>query len=359
MRPGPSDLRGSVGVGARVEVVRGREVLATDVPVQDVVVDATQDRVVPTQLTYTAPRDWVPEHELSPLSNFGQRSHVSMVLDVDGTPATVEIGWFLHTAWEEQDDGVQVTAVDLMQTLVDNPLDQPSSPPSGASLLGELRRMCAGESGTGLPVVLDDPVDRSVPRTTQYGTNRAENVRDLCESYGLEYAVKPDGYLHVWARRDGRKPVAHYSAKDLGTPGTAGVLLDAPRKSQDRRPNRWTVVGTQGSGDDEQVFVAKASATQPPYDIAGYGIVRARYEMNQATSQAQVTAAAQTYMRNAMITSETRSLEIPADPRLELGDIISAQTDTGEMLTGRVTAYSLPVSEPDARMRVDVGVLKW
>jgi len=181
----------------------------------------------------------------------------------------------------------------------------------------------------------------------------------LCDSYGLEYAVKPDGYLQAWAQRDGRDPVAHYSAVDLGTPGAAGVLLDAPRKSQPRRPNHWTVVGTQGSGDDEQVYIAKTSATQPPYDIAGYGIVRARYEMNQATSQAQVTAAAQTYMRNAMITSETRSLEIPADPRLELGDIISAQTDTGEMLTGRVAAYSLPVSEPGSDMRVDVGVLKW
>lgn len=359
MRPGPSDLRGSVGVGARVSVMRGRDALAVDVPVTDVVVDATRDRVVPIQVTFTAPRDWVPTHPLSPLNNFGQRSHVSAVLDVDGDPRTVEIGWFLHTAWEESNDGVQVTCVDLMQTLVDNPLDQPSSPPAGASILSELRRLCAGESGTGLPVVLDDPVDRSVPRTTQYGTDRAENVRDLLESYGLEASVKPDGYLHVWRRRDGRKPVAHYSAKDLGTPGTAGVLLDAPRKSQERRPNHWTVVGTQGSGDDEQVWVAKTKATQPPYDVAGYGIVRARYEMNQATSQSQVTAAAQTYQRNAMVTSETRSLEIAADPRLELGDIISAETDTGEMLTGRVVAYSLPVDDPSARMRVDIEVLKW
>lgn len=359
MRPGPADLRGSVAVGARVSVMRGRDVLAVDVPVRDVVVDASSDRVVPLQLTYTAPRDWTPTHPLDVLNNFGQRSHVSAVLDVDGDPHTVEIGWFLHTAWEEQDDGVRVTAVDLMQTLVDNPLTWPESPPAGATLLSELRRLCSMESGTGLPVVLDDPVDRSIPRTTQYGTDRAENVRDLCESYGLEYAAKPDGYLHVWRRRDGRKPVVHYSARDLGTPGTAGVLLSAPRKSQARRPNHWTVVGTQGSGDDEQVYVAKTKATQPPYDVAAYGVVRARYEMNQATSQSQVAQAAQTYQRNAMVTSEIRSLEIPADPRLELGDIISAQTDTGEMLTGRVIAYSLPVDAPDARMRVDIEVLNW
>ena len=359
MRPGPNDLRGSVGVGARVEVVRGRDVLAVDVPVRDVVVDASADRVVPLQLTYTAPRSMVPTHPLDVLNNFGQRTHLSMVLDVDGVPSTVEIGWFLHTAWKEQDDGVQVTAVDLMQTLVDNPLTWPESPPAGASLLSELRRLCAMESGTGLPVVLDDPVDRSIPRTTQYGTDRAENVRDLCKSYGLEYAVKPDGYLHVWAQRDGRTPVAHYSARDLGTPGVAGVLLDAPRASQDRRPNRWTVVGASGSGDDEVRWSSTVRAMDAPYDPASYGIVGARYEMNQATSQSQITQAAQTDMRNVMVTTVKRSLSVPPDPRLELGDVISAETEAGEWLVGRTIASSLPVSEPDSDMRVDVEELRW
>ena len=166
MRPGPNDLRGSVAVGARVEVVRGRDVLAVDVPVRDVVVDASSDRVVPLQLTYTAPRSMAPTHPLDVLNNFGQRTHLSMVLDVDGVPSTVEIGWFLHTAWKEQDDGVQVTAVDLMQTLVENPLTWPSSPPSGATVLSELRRLCAMDSGTGLPVILESG-NASVPRTTR------------------------------------------------------------------------------------------------------------------------------------------------------------------------------------------------
>ena len=194
---------------------------------------------------------------------------------------------------------------------------------------------------------------------TQYGTDRAENVRDLCKSYGLEYAVKPDGYLHVWAQRDGRTPVAHYSARDLGTPGVAGVLLDAPRASQDRRPNRWTVVGASGSGDDEVRWSSTVRAMDAPYDPASYGIVGARYEMNQATSQSQITQAAQTDMRNVMVTTVKRSLSVQPDPRLELGDVISAETEAGEWLVGRTIASSLPVSEPDSDMRVDVEELRW
>ena len=114
-----------------------------------------------------------------------------------------------------------------------------------------------------------------------------------------------------------------------------------------------------GSGDGDAKWSSTVSSTQVPYEPTAYGLVNARHEMNQATSQAQVTQAAQTYQRNAAVTSETRSLEIPADPRLEIGDVISAETDTGEMLVGRVTAYSLPVDAPDARMRVDIEALLW
>ena len=60
-----------------------------------------------------------------------------------------------------------------------------------------------------------------------------------------------------------------------------------------------------------------------------------------------------------MITSETRPLEIAPDPRIEGGALISVETDAGEYLTGQVVAYSLPLSDPDARMRVDVEVHQW
>ena len=226
MRPGPSDLRGSVGVGARVSVMRGRDVLAVDVPAQDVVFEWTSERVVPGQMTYVASADWVPTDALSPLNNYGQRSRVVALLDVDGVPAEIELGWFLHTAWEEQDDGsVKVTALDLMQTLEENPMTWPSSPPSGATILSELRRLALP-----LPVVLDSMEDQPIERTVTWGESRTEAIRDLCQARGLEYGVKPDGYLHVWERRDGRDPVAHYDARDLGTPGTSGILLSTPAR---------------------------------------------------------------------------------------------------------------------------------
>jgi hypothetical protein len=360
MRPGPADLRGSVAVGARVEVTRGRQVLAVDVPVRDVVLDVTADRVVPGKLEFTAPMEWTDsaggtvravDHPLSPLSNFGQRAHATALLDVDGTPSEVELGWFQIDTWEPGDgDTVQVTALDLMQTLVEAPMTWPSSPPAGASLLSELRRLCNVGEGHSLPVVLDDPVDRGIPRTFEWGTDRAEAVRDLCESYGLEYGVKPDGYLHVWAQRDGRAPVATYTARDL--------LLSAPRQAVERRANRIVVVGSKTEGDVETQWVAQGDATEPPYSISEYGLVASRFELNSADGQTAVTAAMQTRLRNLALTTRTRSLEIAMDPRLEVGDVIAAVTDD-ETIVGRITAYSVSLSDPSSRMRVDVQELNW
>lgn len=359
MRPGPTtdQLAGEVTIDWNLAVMRGKWTIASHVPSWGVVLEETNSRTVPAQLTFTAPAEWMPHYPLDALNNYGQRVQCVQRLIVEGQPDSIELGWYQIDEWAEQDDGnVKVTALDMLKRPDESPLTWPSSPEAGATLRTEFQRM-AGD----LPVILDPGVvDRPVPRTTQYGTSRTDNMRDLAASYGVEYGVKPDGYLHLWKPRTGRDPVAYYTGRDLGTPGyRSGRLLSAPRKSQDRRPNVWTVVGGQSSGDRDQRWSATVRSTEPPFEPEGYGIVTDRREMNTATGQGQVTAAAQTYQRHAMMTSETRSLEIPADPRLERGDIISVTTKSGEVIVGRIIAYSLPVSDHKATMRVDVEVLQW
>ena len=53
----------------------------------------------------------------------------------------------------------------------------------------------------------------------------------------------------------------------------------------------------------------------------------------------------------------SRSLTIIPDARIEVGDIIGVITEQGEHIAGRVAAYSLPLSDPSATMRVDIEVL--
>jgi hypothetical protein len=352
MRSGlPVDQILEAGVGVEVNVARGGRVLAVNVPVKDVTLDWSSNASIAGSLSFLAPLDWEPTEPKSPLNNFGQRVQVFALMESRGTVTRTEIGWFQIASWAPESGNLKVTAVDLWTVLVDSPADLGSSPPAGATLLSELQRLCNIGDGASLPVILDGVANVTVPRTLQWGVDRAAAVTDLCTAYGLQCGVRPDGYLHVWPIRDGRSPVIHYTAADL--------LQAAPRASMPRRPNRFTVVGSSGSGDDAQRWIAKVSTDSDPYEPAGYGIVTSRTELSSATSQAQVNAATQQAMRDALSVAETRSLELVLDPRIEAGDIISLITDEGEPLTGRITDYSMTLDDPSKTMRVDMEVLAW
>lgn len=346
--PGVDQLAKPSSVGVRVSSVLAGQTLALDIPCADVVVDGTSNRTVPHQLQFDVPLSWMPTHDRSPLANKGQRLHVWSTLSVGGRPFSFDRGWFQIEHWEQSGDVVQVTALDLMRTLETDPMSWPSSPPRGATLKSELQRLAGG-----MPVHFE-ATDKPISTATQWDRDRVKSIKDLCEAHGLEYGVKPDGYLHVWAHRTGGDKAATYAAKNL--------LLDASRASGERRPNRWLAVGskTEGSGDDakEIRWAYEAKADYPPYG-SEYGIVREIMEISSAESPAQVTQAANRAFSDSLIVSEKRPLEIVLDPRVELGDVIGVVPDEGSPFVGRVEAFSMPLSDPSARMRVDVGVLSW
>jgi hypothetical protein len=343
-----SDLH-RAGVGARIGIARGTTTYSGTVPVKNVKEDWTASRRVPTQVTFDAPLHLVPTAPLDPLNNYGQKIHLFSQIKTSSALLESEIGWFQIDHWDEDADALSVTALDLLQVLAESDMTWPSSPPSGATLLSELQRLCSAGSSAGLSVVLEVP-NRSIPRAFQWGTDRLEAIGDLCEAYGLTYGVKPDGAMHVWEIPTGRVPVAHYTGTDL--------LVDAPRTSTERIANVFTVVGGR-EDDPANRYSATVQNTSFPYDPAGYGIVTERTALDAATSTSQVLKAAQTRMRTALSVVETRSLEIAMDPRLEGMDVISCITGEGEALVGRVIAYSRTLDKPSEKMRVDVEVLKW
>lgn len=359
MRPGPAtdDLAGGLAVGARIDVIRAGRVLATGVPATDVKLEwSSGSRSVPAQVTYKAPLTWTPQDPLDALNNYGQRSLVTALMeDRTGRRWEVALGHYLHTTWSVDSAGVQVTAVDLLQLLEQNPAAWPSSPPDAATTVTELRRLTDG----ALPVVLDDGVpDLPVPRATQWGTSRTEAVTKLAASQGLGLRCGPDGALHAYRIRTTTHPDALYTH-------AGGLLLDAPRapRSGGRRPNRWYVTGTKqgtkaGGQSQEERWTATRRSTAPPYEPEGYGWVTSHKEFSAADSQAAVEEAANTYMAQDIATAQARSLTVVPDPRIEVGDVVGAVTADGEHLAGRVTAYSLPVGDPDATMRIDIDLLE-
>ena len=346
MRPGPHEklLAQGTTVTARIDVAHGGRVIATNIPVKDVQLEVTEDRAVPEILTYTAPLSMVPVSPADPLNSFGQRSHLTVIQEIGGHHFETEIGWFIHGStsgkgWEETTSGVKITAYGLLQLPADNDFAFPSSPPAGATLRTELTRL------SGMPVILDQIPDKPLPRTLQWGVKRLEALQDLAESYGLGYAVKPDGYLHIWDTTASRTPAAHYAA----------TLLEAPKEGMPRRANLFVGVGS-GEGDKRWTYAARV--TEPPYSPETYGTVTERIELSSASSDQAVMAAVQERVRSLNVTTRARSVEIVPDWRLELGDVIQAVTPAGEHITGRVKAFSATVRAGET-MRVDLEELLW
>ena len=359
MRAGPSTaaLNGALRVGARVHVIRGGVVLATDVPASDVVLDYTtkNDRKVPAQLTYTCPADWYPQSPDDPLACYGQRSLVSMVYrGDDGVDFEVPLGQFVHSTWEDSRDGVEVTALDLTQLLEEDPMPWPSSPGRGATVRSELQRLAST-----IPVVLDDGVvDAALSRQTQWGTSRTEAIASLAAARGFGVRVGADACLHAYLVRDASYVDVLYEA--------GGMLLDvSPADVRGRVANRWVATGTvtkTGAGGEktsEQKITVTRVADTPPYDHASYGWVTEHVDVSAAEDRKAVEDAADKAMSEALSASHTCSLTILPDARLEVGDIVGVVAEDGSRLAGRVAAYSLPVSDATATMRVDIDILEW
>lgn len=328
----------ALGVGARVGIIRGGRVLGVEVPATNVLLEWTKEREVPARLSFSAPRSWVPKTPYDPLANFGQRAVLTGLVESEGRTVEVPFGQFLITMWEEKDDAVEVEAYDLMQILAENPMPFPSSPPPSATLFSELVRLA-----DGLPVILDCedvPVDRGI----QFGYDRVEAVKNLCEASGVSYAVKADGCLHAFTS-DVNAPVVLYSQGEL--------VVEAFRQAPQRRANRVLVVG-----DEEKSVHAFAENDAPPYNFDEYGRVTLRVENEAATTREAAQSIANAKAVAVARTVRKRSFTVLADPRLEGGDTVAVVTP-GETVTGKVCALALNLSDPSELMRVDVEVEEW
>nr|DAO70032.1 MAG TPA: 43 kDa tail protein [Bacteriophage sp.] len=346
MLPGPSvaTIAGGVAVGARVSVHRGKTTTIQDLPVWDVTVDATVERNVQRQVSFTCSSEHVPSNPLDPLNNYGHRVHVWQVVETPaGKRSEVDLGWFLVESWEEQpDEGTMtVEAVDLLRLVETDVAAWPSSPPKNQTLSAEVQRL----AGKTLAVVFSGKSNPKVDSELQFQTDRLANLADLCAAYSLGFRMRPDGYLHVYP----------FTSDIVGTYSAADLIVDAPRESVERKPNRFLAVGSKSEGQNKETkWSFEAKTTTEPFG-ASYGVVRERIEVQSATNQKMVTAAANDALKKNISVLGFRSFEIVPDSRIELGDVLMLKAPDRNV-KGRVHAFSLPVDTTDL-MRVDVEII--
>lgn len=186
----------------------------------------------------------------------------------------------------------------------------PESPPNGATVISEVKRLLAG-----VVDVFVDPaiVDVSVPSSMTYSDNRLATVYDLVDKVG-KYRMTGDGRLWI------------YPYKTTGTPtvvlrsGPGGALV-AVKRELDRTLQYNAVKSTSVSTTAGITATAKITDGPlkwgPPF---GYKPLR---HTAVADTQAGVQADADTILAQRA-TDNTTTLEVycTPDPRVMIGDLV-------------------------------------
>lgn len=342
MRPGP-DLASltaqgrHIAMGVRLDVSLGDRLIARDVPIAGGSVTVASEQVAES-VKVDVPSQFRPRRSTDPFAPRGQRLHFSVIVEVDGRRTEIALPPCKVRSWSLPSgaDRVSVTGAGLLRLVEKEPWAWPTSPIPGSSLLDEARRIVRP-----VPVHLErDVANVPLPRGIVWSESRLDALDDLAATYGVQWLMRADG---LWGRRRVSEvhPVAHYSG---------ALVLDDVASDDDERANE-VIAWSARSETDPRRQVAIASVAR-----AGEPISREVIELESGRSALQVREAAWAAMHRHLSNRHRRTVQIPADPRIELGDVISCAIPDGPALVGRVIGYDLPfdVTTP---MRIDLEAL--
>lgn len=274
----------------------------------------------------------------------------------------VDIGWFRLASndpaesWRvyqvgQDEDGdvlqyvsagarIPITGEDLTRLAVRDRLLAPENPPSGATVLSEVRRLLRDIMPVKVAAgVVDSPVSSSVI----YERERMDAVEDLLAEIGCGHRMSGDGQLEVYPLA-ATEPVWDV----VGGPG--GVLINVQRSQTiDGLYNAWVV---EGKADDGRQLIGRAFEDggplrwdgphgHDPYFQASTGLLK---------TQTSVDKAARTLRENQR---STRSVDLTVTclphPGLQIGDWVRVANPViagrPVPLVGRTTGIQMRGSE--------------
>lgn len=341
MKPGltPLELSGAASTWVSIDVVRGREVLALDLPIIGGEYTTTADREVQGEMRLTLDASHAPESYSSPISAYGQTIQATYWIQTGQQTTATPLGLFRIQQWNVEGQRINVKAADVWQDLADDPFPYPTSPERNATVLNEARRI-AGR----VPVDLAPGLDRPVTGVETWGVERGKALQELGDLYNIQWTTRPDGSLYGREAGLPAKVDTIYTGTD--------ILLDVEKRGERSYFNQVTAWGRKNGDEEQPAMVATVRNNMPPYDAARYGVRTRIVQVDNAQSYTQVLQVAQRELRENGETRGALSVEIVPDPRLELGDTI-AVGEGASRAVGRVGAFVLPF-EANKPMRVDL-----
>lgn len=279
-----------------------------------------------------------------PLSAAGSRLLLTFRCGVE----SVDLGWLTVSKnspteqwritgptlqWVSGGASIPVQADDLTLLVQDSPFIAPEAPPSGATVVTEIRRLLLGIC----PVTIAAGVtDTAVPSSIVYKDDRLAAVQDLARMVNARYRMAGDGSLEIY-------PLTKTAPVWVIQGGNGGALVSLNREQA--RADLINGVRSTGNDPSREIW---ALATVPSGPLRWDGPFGRKISRHNAIASTQfgVQADAQTYLENTA-TLKTVSLTVLCKPHpgIQTGDWVRVAQPTingaAYPLDGIVTAVQL------------------
>lgn len=344
MRDGPDSgvLTGAYQWSGHASSWLGDQVLAEELPVISGRLSVDVGQQVPERLTFTVPQwadgvSWVPDGPWHPLAKFGQYVDLSVTVtaSVSGTEWQTRLGRYQIQNWTHDDlaGTVAVECVGLLQRPADGRFTTPQVPRPGDTFKSLLARIVPD----GIPVLFDAAlVDRAVPTSFQWDEDRLGALYELADAWPARLRIDEFGQLQVLPPLPSLpgSPVLSF------TDGEGGTLVSAP--TSDTRDGIYNVVVARSSATDSASrppVQGIARITAGPFSADGpYGPVVRFWSSPLATTEAQLTASAQSLVADSIRPASQRVVTCAPDPRVDVDDVVEVRTGA------QVTSTAVPPS---------------
>lgn len=235
--------------------------------------------------------------------------------------------------WVSGGASIPVQADDLTLEIQDSEFLASEAPPSGATVISEIRRLLSGLCPVTIAAGV---VDASVPASIVYKTDRLAAVQDLARVVGARYRMAGDGSLEVY-------PLTKTAPVWMVQGGDGGALV-----SLNRKQTRADLINGVVSTSSDPSLEIRALSTIQAGPLRWDGPLKRKIARHNAiaTTQTGVQADADTYLANTA-TLKTVSLTVLCKPHpgIQIGDWVRVAQPTingkAYPLDGIVTSIQL------------------
>jgi hypothetical protein len=315
-----------------------------DLPFAGGAVQATLGLRVVRTMTVVVDCSWFPWDEEDPLSPYGNQLRAWRGIEY-GDGFVVEFPVFtgrINSVDLQADRSVRVTCVDVAADVVDNEFEMPTQAATVSTIPLQIKELILN----GYPPATFgtfDPIFDPVPMLT-WDTDRGQALDDLATAGGAFWYPLPDGNFVLRAVPWARDPATVVPVVTL-TDGPLGTITGAAvSTSREGVANSITARSERADGTPPlHRTVRDLDPTSPTFYPGKFGRVNRTVSMQEATTNGQLTAAAQVLLRRARARVRTWAINIVPDAAIELGDAVQINAVDHTALQC-VAGFTLPLN---------------